>query len=268
MPLQNDDPAHLSKSRLKSDLVAHNVAVPPANSKKDVYVELRCRHIGRQRAVDFSSDEEDHDKEGEDPGDAEVPDPCVLTDRDLMAALLQHGFKAGPIVASTRALYEKKLRRLLQAAGRDGHLNGEENGALFSDSEDEQEGVPAEPVSDVLKDLFPDTKTMPTGIYATRRRPIKGAAGRPIQYKYPDTPTSPTTLERREVERRLVPIHIQILLFLILVVLLYLIYAFVEDGSFSSLNALLDGQNQGSDNGERLLGQAYSQDAPALSGHE
>lgn len=63
MPLQNEDPAHLSKSRLKSDLVAHNVAVPPANSKKDVYVELRCGHIGRQRAVDFSSDEEDHEHE-------------------------------------------------------------------------------------------------------------------------------------------------------------------------------------------------------------
>lgn len=54
-------------------------------------------------------------------------------------------FTFGPLfvcaVASTRALYEKKLRRLLQAAGRDGHLNGEENGALFSDSEDEQEGA-------------------------------------------------------------------------------------------------------------------------------
>lgn len=68
MPLRNQDPAHWSKSRLKSDLVAHNVALPPANSRKDVYVELHCRHIGRQRAVDFSSDEEDQeDQEPEEP---------------------------------------------------------------------------------------------------------------------------------------------------------------------------------------------------------
>lgn len=65
---------------------------------------------------------------------------------------------------------------------------------------------------------------------ATCRRPIKGAAGRPVQYVFPDTTTSPTTLQRREVERRLVPIHIRIKVFLVLVVLLYLIYVVVEEG--------------------------------------
>lgn len=33
--------------------------------------------------------------------DAEVLDPCGLTDDDLKAALLKHGFKAGPIVGKT-----------------------------------------------------------------------------------------------------------------------------------------------------------------------
>lgn len=39
--------------------------------------------------------------------------------------------------ASTRALYEKKLRKLLQPDGHD-HLNGAEKGVLYSDSEEEE----------------------------------------------------------------------------------------------------------------------------------
>lgn len=54
-----EEPAHLSKSRLKSDLVAHNVALPPAASKRAVYVELHLKHIDQKNAADFSSDEED-----------------------------------------------------------------------------------------------------------------------------------------------------------------------------------------------------------------
>nr|XP_046253536.1 LEM domain-containing protein 1 isoform X13 [Scatophagus argus] len=360
MPLFEEDPAHLSKSRLRSDLVAHNVALPPAKSKKEVYVELYLKHIDQKNAADFSSDEEDRgqdvsDKE-EDPDDAEIPDPSGLTDDDLRAALVQHGIKAGPVVASTRALYETKLRKLLQADGL-GCMNGEEKGVIYSDSEEEEEEeeeeegsagakeeaveqsdqtqqssqncgfvypqcflpssrlrasrnkktspnwnsenalkssvdscrsqcskipvgisrassvdqrsglgpvIPLEPVKAILKDLFPDCHTTPTGIYATRRRPIKGAAGRPIEYAYPDTPVSPTTLERREVERRLVPIHIQIIVFLAVVVLLYLINFCSEDSSFSPLVALLDSLNQGSDSEDGLLLQDETQDTPVL----
>ena len=35
---------------------------------------------------------------GENPTDAEMRDPCTLTDDDLKAALLKYGVKAGPIV--------------------------------------------------------------------------------------------------------------------------------------------------------------------------
>lgn len=101
---------------------------------------------------------------------------------------------------------------------------------------------------------------------ATRRRPIKGAAGRPVQYLYPDTPASPTTMERREVERRLVPIQIQILVFLIVACLLYFIYVCIEDNSFSL--ALLDSFSQGSDHEEGLLLKAETQDTPALFGQK
>ncbi|XP_076598204.1 LEM domain-containing protein 1 [Chaetodon auriga] len=452
MPLF-EDPALLSKSRLRSDLVAHNVTLPPVKSKKEVYVELHLKNIDQKNAADFSSDEEDQaqneaDKE-EDREDAEIPDPSCLTDDDLKAALLKHGVKAGPIVASTRALYEKKLRKLLQSAGHD-HLNGAEKGVLYSDSEEEEKeeeeeegsegakeetveeteqaqqessqnghyvypqcflpssrlracasrnrercpkrnsknslkpserrpphcsqipvgisrassvdqrsglgsGVPSgsqsvmpngcssfssqtfsitqmveemesrtalslstdterelngsnvqehwsqsnglivdkhtmknrslyytpksspykcgmklppEPVKATMKDIFPDSRGTPTGISATCRRPIKGAARRPIQYSYPDTPASPTTLERREVERRLVPIRIQILVFLILVVFLYFVNVCIEDNSFNPFVALLDNLNQGSDSEEGLSLQSETQDTPALSGQE
>lgn len=44
-------------------------------------------------------------------------------------------------LASTRAVYERKLRKLLQAGGCDEQANGEEdNAALYSDSEDEKDG--------------------------------------------------------------------------------------------------------------------------------
>ncbi|XP_054869217.1 LEM domain-containing protein 1 isoform X1 [Amphiprion ocellaris] len=436
-----EDPAHLSKSRLKEDLVAHNVELPPAASKKEIYVELHLKNIDQKNAADFSSDEEDlvQDvaEEEEDPEDTEMPDPSSLTDDDLKAMLFKYGVKAGPIVGSTRALYERKLKKLLQSDGHYG-LNGAEKAVLYSDSEEEESGseqqeaveqsaqqessqadlhfqncsyaypqcflpssqlraypsnrkpsskwnsrnalkaserswydctqnpvlisraspvhqrsgigsqVPPgsqsvisngfpsphtfsitqmveqmesrrscstntdaeselngsnvqehwsrssrldvsvvdkdnkknqsvyytpeaslhkrkmkEPVKNILKDLFPETKTTPTGIYATCRRPIKGAAQRPIQYAYPDTPISPMTLERREVERRLVPIQIQIFVFLIVVCVVYFLFVNVEDGSF--VLSLLDGLSQGSDSKEGLLIQAETQDTQAVS---
>ncbi|XP_029013336.1 LEM domain-containing protein 1 isoform X2 [Betta splendens] len=434
MALRAEDPSQLSKSRLKSDLVAHNVALPPSKSRKEVYVELHLKHIERKTAADFSSDEEEqarHAKE-EHP---EVPDPGALTDDDLQAALLKRGVKVGPVVASTRALYEKKLLKLLQPDGH-GQLNGADSGAGYSDSEGEERGgegddaesdceeekqtvqrsdqapqqrrqcfllssrlrVPAsrarkpiewnsrnassersrsrcsqisagvsrassidqrsglgpgvppasqtrqrsdsssfsitqmveemetrrslsspngaeselsgskvpehrsrsdgldmavvdertrtdqslyytpkasahktktklhqEPVEPTFKDMFAATESTPTGIYATQRRPIKGAAGRPVRYAYPDTPSSPSTLQRREVARRLVPVHIQLVVFLVVTCLLYFIYVCVEDNSWSPFLASLDNRNQGPDSEEGLLLQA---DTPALSGQE
>ncbi|XP_023812535.1 lamina-associated polypeptide 2, isoforms beta/gamma isoform X8 [Oryzias latipes] len=332
-----EDPAHLSIARLKSDLLAHNVALPPAASKKEVYVELHLKNIDQKNAAEFSSDDEEETREAaressgfehsrdKDPEVTQMPDPSDLTDEYLREALLKHGVKAGPIVASTRTLYENKLRKLLL------HSNGDDE--LYSDSEEEQEKrddiesvleeqkpeeakkikgendktfsitqmvqemesrgslsdctvkelnssrvgehcsrsyrfamndldksrstdqslyhtpkdvhpprgmkLPQESGKPILKDLFPDTKPTTTGIYVTPRRPIKGAAQRPVQYSYsyPDTLVSPVTLERREVERRLVSIHIQILFFFFVACILFYIYVNVQD---STVLALLD----------------------------
>lgn len=271
MPVFVEDPALFSKERLKSELIAHNVDLPSPESKKHAYVELYLKYV-RTNSTDFSSDEEeDHltgSAEKEEAG--EMVDLGLLTDDQLKAKLLQYGVKAGPIVASTRALYEKKLKRLLDSSAQASQhrVNGTRDAGLYSDSEEEDgreedkdkdseseqlrsetmarmetsKTASREPVMDVLSEMFPDTAKTPTGIYATKRRPIRGAAGRPVQFKYPEMPLlSPTTLERQEIQQRLVPLWVQIVVFLLVVCLLYLIYASMEEPLSNPFTALLEG---------------------------
>ncbi|XP_055022170.1 LEM domain-containing protein 1 isoform X2 [Boleophthalmus pectinirostris] len=139
MPVFVEDPSQLSKARLKSDLIAHNVALPPATSRKGIYVELHTRHVDQKKCADFSSDEDA--ETDEETNYAEILDPSSLTDDGLKAALLQHGVKAGPIVASTRALYERKLRNLLFSNGHDkvnDKVDEADEAVLYSDSEEEE----------------------------------------------------------------------------------------------------------------------------------
>ncbi|XP_029575005.1 LEM domain-containing protein 1 isoform X7 [Salmo trutta] len=266
MPVFVEDPAQFSKPRLKSELIAHNVTLPAVESKKQVYVELYLKHIVQKSAADFSSDEEDDDVVEvqdsqdfeEEEKDPEMLDPSVLTDDKLKTTLLKYGVEAGPIVATTRSIYERKLQRLLKPA-QPRQNGGTGDADQYSDSEGEEEPGSQqgshetvslmeenlhvdmrEPVTDVLMEMFPETEPTPTGIVATRRRPIKGAAGRPVQFKYPDLPASPMTLQRWAVEPRLVPLWVQILVFFIVACLLYLIYASMEDSLANPFVALLD----------------------------
>ncbi|XP_059919027.1 LEM domain-containing protein 1 isoform X5 [Gadus macrocephalus] len=372
MPVFEEDPAQLSKSRLKSDLVAHNVTLPTEKSKKDVYVGLYLKHIDAKNAADFSSDEEDQvvnqghvvachqeDTPKEKPSAVDMLDVNGLTDDELKASLLKHGLNAGPIVASTRALYERRLLKILQSnMPSEPTVNGAGDANAYSDSEEEgdEEGkdedsdsndsrqediltlelppendkqVPSASMSvksntsssshtfsitQMVKEkeergfspvpqadgrrwseskgqgdwsqvatpeqpkwelctpknesayytpnasykqtvkegltvvptrLYPSAVPILTGITATCRRPIKGAAGRPVLYKYPDAPpTSPMTLERREVDARLVPVYAQVLVFLAIACLLYLVYACMEENPYHPLLPLLDGLSE------------------------
>ncbi|PWA31748.1 hypothetical protein CCH79_00006561, partial [Gambusia affinis] len=425
-----EDSAYLSKSRLKSDLVAHSVELPPAGSKKEAYVALHLRHVDQKNAADFSSDDDDqeHNVAAEDPEGTKELDPSALTDEDLKAVLFKYGVKAGPILASTRAVYETKLRKLLQSAG-EGESNEAENALLYSDSDEEdvseenedeekelegeqekksealeqnqqqynEKNVPAQKGDFSYPQCFflsprlrpcpprnnerssernsknalkssartrPHRSQIPAGIskvssiaqhsglrsgvpsgsssvvssscssfssqafsitqmldkdiedkdiiveqavhytpedstgsseryfkgpssrhkeityrdlvsvttskmniitlksvfnVATPRRPIKGAALRPIQYAYPDTPVSPTTLERREVARRLVPVYVQVLVFFAVVCILLLIFVNVENTN--SVVALLENLNQWPDGEERIPLLDETQDA-------
>lgn len=197
---------------------------------------------------------------------SDMVDLHQLTDDQLKAMLLQYGVKAGPIVATTRALYEKKLHRLMEGPAQTSQhsVNGTAWTTQYSDSEEDIEGdedkeseteqhlsktasqtetsTSRDSATDVLTELFPDTAKTPTGIYATKRRPIKGAAGRPVQFKYPEMSLlSPTTLERQEIQQRLVPLWVQILVFLLVACLLYIIYLSMEEPPSNPFTPLLDG---------------------------
>ncbi|XP_057219148.1 LEM domain-containing protein 1 isoform X1 [Triplophysa rosa] len=384
MPVFVEDPAQFSKEKLKSELIANNVELPPEESNKHIYLELYLKNV-KTNSPDFSSDEEDDGSLNDNAEKEEVSDMVdlhLLTDDQLKARLIQYGVKPGPIIASTRALYEKKLHRLMEGPAQTSQrkFNGTAETGQYSDSEEDAEedkeseseqfrsetvfqtkriktasrvgtscqsrgfypqcflpsagwgksrhessdtskkgslgqtGSPCrsfsitqmveeienrfspqskhteierrssysnehtinsrtlqdftrlnkdtmtgrslcfmslsphqkqtvtEPVSDVLSEMFPDCAKTLTGIYATKRRPIKGAAGRPVQYKYPEMPPlSPTTLERQEIQQRLVPLWVQIVVFLLVTCLLYLIYSSMEEPLSNPFSALLDG---------------------------
>ncbi|CAM4733836.1 unnamed protein product [Leuciscus chuanchicus] len=261
----HEDPALLTKEKLKSELLANNVPLPSADSKKDVYVQLYLKNLTvlNKKSLSppaqdtFSSDEEmtaplvsDRSRSGRkatrktDRVRAEENDFLGLTDEELKVQLLKYGVNTGPIVATTRKVYEKKLQQFLEhppleiihpepettipeaiTIKADGNQNGNTHSAedQYSDKEEEIAPVP-EPVpvvtkpvrsrgktpvttrtssrqrskqvveetasaneeasvdgGDILKEIFPNEPATPTGIMATCRRPIHGAAGRPVK---------------------------------------------------------------------------------------
>ncbi|KAL1248139.1 hypothetical protein QQF64_023515 [Cirrhinus molitorella] len=260
----HEDPALLTKDKLKSELAANNVPLPSADSKKDVYVQLYLKNltvlnkknISAPAPDTFSSDEEmtaplvsNRSRSGKkatrktDRVRAEENDVSGLTDEELKVQLMKYGVHSGPIVSSTRKLYEKKLQHLLEqppletslpepettipeavTIKPDGNQNGNTHSAedQYSDKEEEVDPVPeAVPVvtksirsrgkapvttrtssrqrtklveestvitgktsvdgGDILKEIFPNEPATPTGITATCRKPIRGAAGRPVK---------------------------------------------------------------------------------------
>jgi len=261
MPEYLDDPSVLTKDKLKNELVAHNLELPSGNPTKDVLVQLYLDNITGQNQHDtaaFSSDEElppvvvtsRSRSSGRkavrktDKVPAADQDVTELTDEGLKDELLKHGVNAGPIVATTRKVYEKKLQKILDngpiqvtqvvvtETQTQIDLNGNSESDPYSDKEDEVLPEPEpepqtqiepepEPVpvverslrsrgktpvttrsssskhkvvekiaaseqppkveeSDILKELLPNDINSPTRIFATCRRPIKEAAGRPV----------------------------------------------------------------------------------------
>lgn len=185
MPVYLQDPSVLTKERLKSELRAHNVELPGGNPTKDVYVQLYVKTVqsGGAEAVDvFSSDEElpppvlsqrrsrsSGKKSG--PG-LERLDLALMSEEDLRDQLLKHGVHAGPIVASTRKLYEKKLVKLLDNGANfseaeihsnsgeaETHSNSGEK-EVYSDQEDEVLACPEPPAESSLE-LVPEESDSP-----------------------------------------------------------------------------------------------------------
>ncbi|XP_045682331.1 thymopoietin isoform X3 [Phyllostomus hastatus] len=363
MPEFLEDPSVLTKEKLKSELVANNVTLPPGEQRKDVYVQLYLQHLtARNRPPlaaganskgppDFSSDEEREptpvlgsgasaagrsrasvgrkatkktDKHRlEDKDDLDVTE---LTNEDLQDQLVKYGVNPGPIVGTTRKLYEKKLLKLreqgtesrsstplptISSSAENTRQNGSNDSDRYSDNEEDSKielklekreplkgrakttvtlkqrrvehnqvvnrvtgnfkhaapilpitefsdiprRTPKKPLTraevgekteerridrDILKEMFPFEASTPTGISASCRRPIKGAAGRPLEHsdfrmeesfsskyipKY--VPLADVKSEKTK-KGRSIPMWIKILLFVIVVIFMFLVYQAME----------------------------------------
>ncbi|NXL32919.1 LAP2B protein, partial [Glaucidium brasilianum] len=138
MPEFLADPSVLTKEKLKSELIANNVSLPGGEQRKDVYVQLYLQHLTARNPPaaaqpDFSSDEEREPtplgarnrgaaagrkatKKTDKPRPEEKDDLDVteMSNEDLQEQLVKYGLNPGPIVATTRKLYEKKLLKLME----------------------------------------------------------------------------------------------------------------------------------------------------------
>ncbi|XP_030404360.1 thymopoietin isoform X6 [Gopherus evgoodei] len=392
MPEFLADPSVLTKEKLKSELIANNVSLPGGEQRKDVYVQLYLQHLTARNAPaalaqpDFSSDEEREptplsarSRGGAAPGrkatkktdkprleEKDDLDVTELSNEDLQEQLVKYGVTPGPILATTRKIYEKKLQKLKEQGPELGSLtplptvsssaentrqNGNNDSDQYSDNEEDPkvefrlekreplkaktktpvtlkqrrvvehnqqvvnrvpgnfkhaaptlsisefsdlprrtpkkplmtaehfrllqqeetgrphkhtvnightqssdllntamievvEKTPAEErrvERDILKEMFPYEVSTPTGISASCRRPIKGAAGRPIElsdfrmeesfsskYISKYVPSADDKPEKPITKKRSIPMWIKILLFVVVSVFLFVVYQSME----------------------------------------
>jgi len=162
----------LTKEELRSALISHGLTdLPPQSAKKDELVALYEEHVSpiANGAAEFSSDDEVYlntspskrastaskasrvssaskasksgskspkKKVSEDSVAVDGVDIEALDDDELFEKLKENGISAGPIVASTRKFYQKKLALVLKGEAAN-TSNG--NGAEFSDTDPEDE---------------------------------------------------------------------------------------------------------------------------------
>ncbi|XP_074726917.1 thymopoietin isoform X3 [Strix uralensis] len=386
MPEFLADPSVLTKEKLKSELIANNVSLPGGEQRKDVYVQLYLQHLTARNPPaaaqpDFSSDEEREPtplgarnrgaaagrkatKKTDKPRPEEKDDLDIteMSNEDLQEQLVKYGLNPGPIVATTRKLYEKKLLKLMEqgpelktpvsfpaisSTAESTRENGNNDSDQYSDNEEDPKTelrleqreplkarmktpvalkqrrvvehnqveataqlpvddavisestpiaetiltasnetlvvnrvpgnfkhasptlsvselsdtprrTPKKPLMtaevlertpteerrverDILKEMFPYEVSTPTGISASCRRPIKGAASRPIEHsdfrmeesfsKYIPKYGTSTDIKSEKPptkKERSIPLWIKVLLFFVVSVFLFLVYQSME----------------------------------------
>ncbi|KAM6213375.1 thymopoietin isoform 5-T5 [Sarcoramphus papa] len=335
MPEFLADPSVLTKEKLKSELIANNVSLPGGEQRKDVYVQLYLQHLTARNPPaaappDFSSDEEREPtplgarnrgaaagrkatKKTDKPRPEEKDDLDIteMSNEDLQEQLVKYGLNPGPIVATTRKLYEKKLLKLMEqgpevkapvplpvisSTAENTRQNGNNDSDQYSDNEEDpktelrlekREPLKARtktPVAlkqrravehnqvlerthteerrverDILKEMFPYEVSTPTGISASCRRPIKGAASRPIEHsdfrmeesfsKYAPkygTSTDSKSEKPPTKKERSIPLWIKVLLFVVVSVFLFLVYQSMETNQGNPFSKYLNIVSQGS----------------------
>ncbi|KAM5173986.1 thymopoietin isoform 3-T3 [Callospermophilus lateralis] len=379
MPEFLEDPSVLTKDKLKSELVANNVTLPAGEQRKDVYVQLYLQHLtARNRPPhaaganskgppDFSSDEEREPtpvlssgpstagrgratvgrkatKKTDKPRleDKDDLDVTELSNEELLDQLVKYGVNPGPIVGTTRKLYEKKLLKLreqgpesrsstplptISSSAENTRQNGSNDSDRYSDNEEDSKielklekreplkgraktsvtlkqrrlehnqvvnrvtgnfkhatsilpitefsdiprRTPKKPLTraevgekteerrverDILKEMFPYEASTPTGISASCRRPIKGAAGRPLElgdfrmeesfsskYVPKYVPLADVKSEKTK-KGRSIPVWIKILLFVVVAVFLFLVYQAMETNQGNPFSRFLRDENR------------------------
>ncbi|XP_019497232.1 PREDICTED: thymopoietin isoform X2 [Hipposideros armiger] len=244
MPEFLEDPSVLTKEKLKSELVANNVTLPAGEQRKDVYVQLYLQHLTARNRLplaaganskgppDFSSDEEREptpvlgsgaaaagrsrasvgrkatkktDKpRQEDKDDVDVTE---LTNEDLLDQLVKYGVNPGPIVGTTRKLYEKKLLKLreqgtesrsstplptISSSAENTRQNGSNDSDRYSDNEEgkKKEHKKVKSTRDFVP--FSELPTTPSGgffqdpkieLKLEKREPLKGRAKTSVTLK-------------------------------------------------------------------------------------
>uniref|UniRef100_A0A2K5JIF8 Thymopoietin n=1 Tax=Colobus angolensis palliatus TaxID=336983 RepID=A0A2K5JIF8_COLAP len=226
MPEFLEDPSVLTKDKLKSELVANNVTLPAGEQRKDVYVQLYLQHLtARNRPPlaaganskgppDFSSDEEREptpilgsvaaaagrsraavgrkatkktDKPRQD--DKDDLDVTELTNEDLLDQLVKYGVNPGPIVGTTRKLYEKKLLKLreqgtesrssplptISSSAENTRQNGSNDSDRYSDNEEDSK------IDLKLEKREPLKGRAKTPVTLKQRRVDGSPKGRPLQ---------------------------------------------------------------------------------------
>uniref|UniRef100_A0A8C7YU77 Thymopoietin b n=1 Tax=Oryzias sinensis TaxID=183150 RepID=A0A8C7YU77_9TELE len=358
----HENPSVLTKERLKSELAANNVPLPSGDHKKEVYVQLYKKNLTAQNnkksppADTFSSDEElptpvvsNKSRSGKkatkktDKPRLEDVEVTELTDEDLKQQLAKYGVNPGPILATTRKVYEDKLQKLrdevADEAGApdvttlpkaDSSQNGNTNSDQYSDKEDEEtappepeqvpvvekpvrsrgktpvtvrtssrrqvkvrptslsprskrvvrfcihlfaihwqvveeilnEETPKKTSKNVIEDILANEISTPTGISATCRRPIKGAAGRPLKPSeywldesrvqrsistetrtYSETvsrPIASVPSSKAPVRRGFLSLLLKLLLLAVVVGSLYYVYQNLDSDQVRTLRGLLD----------------------------
>uniref|UniRef100_A0A1E1XGH6 Putative conserved plasma membrane protein n=1 Tax=Amblyomma aureolatum TaxID=187763 RepID=A0A1E1XGH6_9ACAR len=110
--------ATLTKANLVDKLRHKGVSVPPS-SPKETLVRLYRQHFPgsdttRDDLLDFSSDEEADSQESSLPAEVS-PRVRSLTNDQLYSKLKEFGEPVGPIVETTRGVYEKRLQQYLNS---------------------------------------------------------------------------------------------------------------------------------------------------------
>jgi len=175
--------SNLTKEELRNALIDHGVpSLPPLSAKKDQLLSLYEEHIGRLEngTSEFSSDDEvslnmspterakvsstskvskssskspqntkkivsDEESLSVDGVDVEA-----LDDDELFSLLKENGIDVGPIVASTRPFYKKKLKLVLKGEGMDNTSNGDvsDTGPETEPEDDQPAGTVTEETSE------------------------------------------------------------------------------------------------------------------------